>query len=161
MSQRRSTSLLAPILACTLLAAWIALSAAGAQVGDFSVLIAILANFIVYTDAADLLLRLYARRRHTSASTVELSIDLAAASPAVAHRLASARPWAIVASIFNLESRGQLDDFMEALGRFRERVWLISDGSTDQTVVRLRQAGWRCMDDAVNRRKPGALLHLL
>jgi cellulose synthase/poly-beta-1,6-N-acetylglucosamine synthase-like glycosyltransferase len=161
MNQRRSRSLLAPILACTLLAVWIALSAAGAQVGDFSVLIAVLANFIVYTDAVDLLLRLYARRRHTSATTIELSIDLAAASPAVAHRLASARPWAIVASIFNLESRGQLDDFMEAFGRFRERVWLISDGSTDQTVMRLRQAGWRCMDDAVNRRKPGALLHLL
>jgi hypothetical protein len=81
MKQRRSTSLITPILACALLAAWIALSTAGSQVADFSVLIAVLANFIVYTDAADLLLRLYVRRRHTSATTLELSIDLPVASP--------------------------------------------------------------------------------
>src|SRR5262249_33165177 len=55
----------------------------------------------------------------------------------------------------------QLEEFMEAFGPFRDRVWLISDGSTDHTVLRLRQAGWRCFDDGVNRRKPGAIRRLL
>ena len=40
-------------------------------------------------------------------------------------------------------------------------MWLISDGSTDNTVLRLTQAGWRCFDDGVNRRKPGAIRRLL
>jgi len=161
MSTRRSSTLLTPLLACALLAAWIVISATGSHGSNFSVLIAVLANFIVYTDAGDLLLRLYARRRHTSAATMELSIPLAAASPNARRRLVSPRPYAIVASIYNLDSRGQLDDFMEALGRYRERVWLISDGSTDQTVMRLRQSGWRCIDEPVNRRKPAALQQLL
>ena len=46
---------------------------------------------------------------------------------------------------------------MDAFAAYRDRVWLISDGSTDNTVLRLRQAGWRCFDDGVNRRKPGAI----
>ena len=45
----------------------------------------------------------------------------------------------------------------EAFEAYRERVWLISDGSADNTVLRLRQAGWRCFDDGINRRKPAAL----
>jgi hypothetical protein len=161
MSRPRTSPLLGPFLACALLAGWIALSAAGNQARTFSVVVAVLANFIVYTDAADLLLRLYARRRHTGASTAELSIDLAAASATLVRRLVPTRSYAIVASIFNLDSRGQLDDFMETLAPYRSRVWLISDGSTDQTVRRLRQAGWRCFDEAVNRRKPAALKRLL
>ena len=161
MKTRTASPLLTPLLACALLAGWIALAAAGDQGRNFSVLVAILANFVVYTDAADLLLRLYARRRHTGATTVELSIDLTAASTSSIRRLISTRPYAIIASIHNLDSRGQLDDFMDALGRYRERVWLLSDGSTDDTVLRLRQAGWRCIEETANRRKPAALRVLL
>ncbi|MGH8206450.1 MAG: glycosyltransferase [Steroidobacteraceae bacterium] len=161
MSVRRTSPLLAPVLACALLAGWIALSAVGDHARSFSVVLAVLANFVVYTDAADLLLRLYARRRHTSASTVELSIDLAAASPTGTQRLVATLPYAIVASIYNLDSESQLDNFMQMLARYRQRVWLISDGSNDQSVRRLRQAGWRCIDDPVNRRKPAALRRLL
>jgi cellulose synthase/poly-beta-1,6-N-acetylglucosamine synthase-like glycosyltransferase len=159
--RRRRSPLLAPLAACVLLAGWIALSAIGDQARTFSVLIALLANFIVYTDAADLLLRLYARRRHTSSSGVELSIDLAAAAPSAMQRLVPTRPYAIVASIHNLDSRGELDELIETLGRHRERVWLISDASSDQTVRRLRQAGWRCFEETVNRKKPAALRRLL
>jgi hypothetical protein len=161
MNRARSSPLLTPLLACALLAGWIALSAAGDRAQNFSVLIAVLANFVVYTDAIDLLLRLYARRRHTASTGSELSIDLAAASPTAMPRLVPARPYAIVASIYNLDSRSQLDDFIEAFARYRERVWLISDGSTDDTVPRLRQAGWRCIEDPFNRRKPAALKRLL
>ena len=118
------------------------------QADNFSVLIAILANFIVYTDAVDLLLRLYARRRQTWRQRPPSCRSIWRRPRPRRHIAWSLRaPYAIIASIFNLDSRGQLDDFMEALGPYRDRVWLISDGSTDQTVARLRQAGWRCFEE--------------
>src|SRR5207248_6526441 len=86
-----------------------------------------------------------------------LSIDLAAARRSGAGAV-TVRPYAIIASIFNLEEH--LDEFMERLQPYRDHVWLISDGSTDNTAKRLRQAGWRCLDDDVNRHKPGALRRL-
>ena len=79
--------------------------------------------------------------------------------PPDALRVVPTAPYAIVASIYNLEDH--LEDFMSAFGAYKDRVWLISDGSTDNTVLRLRQAGWRCFDEAVNRRKPGALRRLI
>ena len=156
-------SLLAPLGVCALLTGWIALSAANLQAASFSLLIYGLANLIVYTDALDFILRLHVRRRHIATAPTEenrhLSIDLAAALPAGARQVVPIRPYAIVASIFNLEPL--LDEFMDAFAPYRDRVWLISDGSTDSTVLRLRQAGWRCFDDGVNRRKPAALRRLL
>jgi cellulose synthase/poly-beta-1,6-N-acetylglucosamine synthase-like glycosyltransferase len=88
-----------------------------------------------------------------------LSINLAASLPPTALRGVSAAPYAVIASIYNLEDH--LDEFMSAFAAYRDKVWLISDGSTDNTVLRLRQAGWRCFDDGVNRRKPAALRRLL
>jgi len=164
LNTRRPWSLFAPLSVCVLLAGWIALSAVNDQ-DDFSLLIYGLANLIVFTDALDFGLRLYVHRRHTAAASElgrgemrQLSIDLAAAR----HSRTGAvpvRPYAIVASIFNLEDR--LEDFMERLQPYRDHVWLISDGSTDNTAKRLTQAGWRCLDEEVNRHKPGALRHLL
>jgi cellulose synthase/poly-beta-1,6-N-acetylglucosamine synthase-like glycosyltransferase len=155
-------SLLAPLGVCALLAGWIALSAANLQAASFSLLVYGLANLIVYTDALDFILRLHVRRRHIATAPTEenrhLSIDLSAALPA-ARQVVPVRPYAIVASIFNLEPL--LDEFMDAFAAYRDRVWLISDGSTDSTVLRLRHAGWRCFDDGVNRRKPAALRRLL
>lgn len=149
-----------------LLAAWMALSAAQLETASFSVWVYALANFVVFTDAIDFIVRLYVHRRHTTglgtsvATTANMmSIDLAAAAPAGARGRAAPRPYAIVASIFNLDD--ELDHFMEALAPYRDQVWLISDGSKDHTVTRLRQAGWRCIDDGINRHKPGALRYLL
>jgi hypothetical protein len=161
MSQQRTSPLLAPILACMALAGWIAMSAVGDQARNFSILIALFANFFVYTDALDLLIRLYAQRRHGGLMTAESSIDLPLASARAVERLVPIRPWVIVASVHNLESADQLDDFMSAFGRYREHTWLISDGSNDQTVIRLLQSGWRCYEEQINRRKPGALRRLL
>ncbi len=156
-------SLLAPLGVCLLLTGWIALSAANIRAASFSLLIYGLANLIVYTDALDFILRLHVRRRHIATAPTEenrhLSIDLAAALPASARQVVPVRPYAIIASIFNLEPL--LDEFMDAFAPYRDRVWLISDGSTDSTVLRLRQAGWRCFDDGVNRRKPAAVRRLL
>jgi hypothetical protein len=161
MKPSASSPLLTPLLACALLGAWIALSAAGDRTQNFSVLIAVLANFVVYTDSVDLMLRLYARRRHAARSGLELSIDLAAASPTAGPRLVPMRPYGIIASVHNLDSRGQLDDFIEAFAGYQRRVWLISDGSSDDTVRRLHQAGWRCFEESLNRRKPATLKRLL
>jgi hypothetical protein len=161
MKSPGSSPWLTPLLACALLAAWMVLSVSADHRQAFSALVAVLANFVVYTDAADLLLRLYVRRRHSARSGVELSIDLAAASPLARPRILPVRPYAIVASIYNLDSRGQLDDFIESFARYRRRIWLISDGSNDDTVLRLTQAGWRCFEESTNRRKPAALKRLL
>jgi cellulose synthase/poly-beta-1,6-N-acetylglucosamine synthase-like glycosyltransferase len=147
-----------------LLTIWIVLAAANVQAASVSLLIYGLANLIVYTDALDLFLRLHVRRRHTataspSADTRNVSIDLVGSLPGGIRRMVPLRPYAIVASVFNLGDR--LDEFTESFAAYRDRVWLISDGSTDSTVTRLLQDGWRCFDDGVNRRKPAALRLLL
>jgi cellulose synthase/poly-beta-1,6-N-acetylglucosamine synthase-like glycosyltransferase len=165
MNLPRNYSVIAPLAVCVLLAGWIVLSVADARTAGFSMLVFALANLIVFTDAIDFALRLYMRRRHTSAAggghgrRNGLSINLSAILPPDARRVVQAPPFAIVASVFNLEDR--LQEFMDAFGPHKHRVWLISDGSTDHTVLRLRQAGWRCIDDGVNRRKPAALRRLL
>lgn len=164
MTARRSWTLLAPAAVCALLTGWIVLAAANVQAASVSVLIYGLANLIVYTDALDFLLRLHVRRRHTATAGAtednrNVSIDLLAALPEGIRRIVPIRPYAIVASVFNLGE--QLDEFVEAFAPYRERVWLISDGSSDDTVTRLLQGGWRCCDDGLNRRKPAALRALL
>jgi len=132
---------------------------------DFSWLMYALASLIVFTDTLDFGLRLYVHRRHTAAAAdlggsevSRLSIDLTGVRSGGPGAV-SVRPYAIIASIHNLED--QLDEFMERLHPYRDHVWLVSDGSTDNTVQRLRQAGWRCLEEEVNRHKPGALRRLL
>jgi cellulose synthase/poly-beta-1,6-N-acetylglucosamine synthase-like glycosyltransferase len=164
MTVRRFVSRAAPLAVCGLLGGWIALSAANAEVASFSMLVYALANLIVFTDALDFVLRLYLKRRHTatargSGRERELSIDLTAALPAGAQPAVPLEPYAIIASVFNLEE--QIEEFIAAYAPYRERMWLISDGSTDHTLLRLHQAGWRCFDDGINRRKPAALRRLL
>jgi hypothetical protein len=167
MKMRNAWSLLPPLAVCALLAGWIALSVANARAVTFSILVFAVANLIVYTDAVDFALRLYMRRRHTAAASGFIesgqrghtSINLASFVPLGSQRLTSTAPFAIIASVFNLED--ELDDFMATYALYRDRMWLISDGSSDSTVMRLRQAGWRCFDDGVNRRKPGAIRRLL
>ncbi|HEY4212438.1 MAG TPA: glycosyltransferase family 2 protein [Steroidobacteraceae bacterium] len=163
---RSAWSVLPPLAVCALLAGWIALSVANARAVSFSIFVFAIANLIVYTDAVDLALRLYMRRRHTAAASgvVErsqmsnVSINLAAFLP-MRSRLVPTAPFAIIASVYNLED--QLEEFTSAFTLYRDRMWLISDGSTDNTVMRLRAAGWRCFDDGVNRKKPGAIKRLL
>lgn len=166
---RRPWSLLAPLGVYALLLGWIAFSAARDEGYDFSFLLFGLANLIVFTDAIDFGVRMYVHRRHTAVpsdlsrgAVRQLSIDLPAAQrkgPGPAATRTLARPYAIIASVFNLGD--ELDEFMERLGPYRDRVWLISDGSTDNTAKRLVQAGWRCLDEEVNRHKPGAIQYLL
>ena len=166
MKMHRTLAVLAPLAVCGLLAGWIILTIANAQTVGFSLFIFAVANLIVYTDAIDFALRLYMRRRHTAAVGAvvgsgrdrNVSVNLASLVPTGMSRVPVSR-FAIIASIFNLED--QVEEFVKTFEQYRERIWLISDGSNDNTVLRLRQAGWRCFDDGVNRRKPGALRRLL
>ena len=163
MTRKQKWRLVAPLGVCALLGLWIALSAANARAASFSLVVYGLANLIVYTDAIDFALRLFMRRRRTAtrlatADERDVSIDLGTISD-VAHQAVAMRPYAIIASVYNLQ--GQLEEFMQAYAQWRDKVWLISDGSTDRTVLRLRQAGWRCFDDGINRKKPGAIRRLL
>ena len=166
MNWRGAWAVLPPLAVCALLAGWIALSVANARAVSFSIFVFAIANLIVYTDAVDFALRLYMRRRHTAAASgvVErsqmsnVSINLASFLP-MRSRLVPTAPFAIIASVHNLED--QLEEFTSAFALYRDRMWLISDGSTDSTVMRLRDAGWRCFDDGVNRKKPGAIRLLL
>jgi cellulose synthase/poly-beta-1,6-N-acetylglucosamine synthase-like glycosyltransferase len=164
MTRPRAWTLLPPAAVCALLTVWIVLAAANVQAASVSLLIYGLANLIVYTDAIDFLLRLHVRRRHTATASASeenrnVSIDLLGSLPGGVRRLAPIRPYAIIASVFNLGD--ELDEFIAAFAPYRERVWLISDGSTDNTVTRLLQEGWRCIDGGVNRRKPAAIKVLL
>ncbi|HEY1726199.1 MAG TPA: glycosyltransferase family 2 protein [Steroidobacteraceae bacterium] len=164
MTGPRLLSVLSPLAVCALLLGWIAISSAGNSWGSGSILLYGLANVIALTDALDYALRLYMRRRHTATGREgdenrDLSINLAAALPQGARHLVPMQPYAIIASVHNLEP--EIEAFMEAFQPYRERVWLINDGSTDNTAGRLRQAGWRCLDGGVNRRKPGAIRALL
>lgn len=167
MKPAHGLSLLAPLAVCALLAGWVALSVANARQVGFSLLVFAVANLIVYTDALDFALRLYMRRRHTAAAPAiggadpvkDVSIDLDAMILPDSPLVVPASPYAIIASVFNLEDH--IDDFIEAFAPYRDRTWLISDGSTDNTVLRLTQAGWRCFDDGINRRKPGAVRRLI
>lgn len=165
MTSRQRWRIFAPLGVCALLVMWVALSAANARAAGFSLLVYAIANLIVYTDASDFFLRLFMRRRHAAATlassteTVDVSIDLAGAIPGIARPATPVRPYAIIASVYNLQS--QVDQFTRNYAPWRDKVWLISDGSTDRTVARLRQAGFRCFDDGVNRKKPGAIKRLL
>ena len=158
-------TVLAPVGVCALLAGWIVLS--NKEATGLSIFVFGLANLIVYTDAIDFGLRLYMRRRHTAAASAEpyagqstqLSVNIGSILPAGGRSMVPAAPFAIIASVFNLEDH--VDEFTEAFAQYKDRVWLISDGSTDNTVLRLRQAGWRCFEDGINRRKPGAIRRLL
>src|SRR5207248_11731920 len=128
-NSRRPWPLLVPLGVYALLLAWIGFSAAAVQGYDFSYLLYALANLIVFTDAIDFGVRLYVHRRHTAVAselgggeTHLLSIDLAGARGGRTGSV-RVRPYAIIASIYNLED--ELDEFMERLQPYRDHVWLI------------------------------------
>src|SRR6201996_3072543 len=140
MKLLRSWSVLAPLAVCALLAGWIVLSVLNARTVGFSIFLFAVANLIVYPDALDFALRLYMRRRHTasaggvseSSQFGNVSINLAAILPPAARRAVPASPFAIIASVHNLED--QIEEFTHNFAPYRDRVWLISDGSTDNTL---------------------------
>lgn len=150
-----------PVLAAIVLAGWAIIAASPAGAASFNVLLYLLANLVVMVDILDFAVRMYLGRIETYGSETRgqtsVALDTQALTPQ--QKRIHVRPYAIVVSVCNAEDH--LDDFLEEMRPYRDRVWVIDDGSTDNTIVRLRQAGWRCIEGEVNRKKPGAIRVLL
>jgi cellulose synthase/poly-beta-1,6-N-acetylglucosamine synthase-like glycosyltransferase len=116
-----------------------------------------LASTLVLTDTLDLLVRLFFRRvqGHGDATSVPLEVGRFTPYQMKLHL----RPFAIVASVHNLSDRA--GGLVARLGRYRDRLWVIDDASTDDTVEQLTRIGVRCIRGSPNRKKPGAIRHLL
>lgn len=116
-----------------------------------------LASTLVLTDTLDLLVRLFFRRVQSHGAETSVPLDVGRFSPY--QMKLHLRPFAIVASVHNLSR--QAERFVARLGRYRDRLWVIDDASTDDTVERLLRLGVRCVRGSPNRKKPGAIRQLL
>ena len=125
----------------------------------------LLANVLFVVDFADFAVRIGSFYRTNPGSpwiaNVPTSIPLEAPETRLAEEGTRpiVRPYALVVSVF--QAADDLDDFVDAMEPLRERLWMIDDGSGDDTRLRLVQAGFRCLDGGRNRKKPGALRELL
>ena len=159
----RSRALAVAVFGAASLVVWASLTASQALARSFSLGIYAVANLLVFLDMFDFVLRFYLRRAQTATgqpgSRSRTSVRLEVGRYTLYEKRLHLRPYALVISMHNAED--ELDDFMETMEPYRDRIWIIDDGSTDQTVVRLRQAGWRCLEAGVNRRKPHAIRALL
>jgi glycosyltransferase involved in cell wall biosynthesis len=120
-----------------------------------------LAALILSLDVIDLLLRLY-RQRGIQAAALgtkgATSIGMLSSTSFAAART-PLRPYAFVLSVHNLEAT--MDEFLAWALVHRERMWIVDDCSTDNTALRLRAAGLRCLSLTSNVKKPAALRALL
>jgi cellulose synthase/poly-beta-1,6-N-acetylglucosamine synthase-like glycosyltransferase len=123
----------------------------------FEVVVWVAVSLLVFLDLLDILVRLHASRLTASVEGTSIPLDIGTFTPRQMKQ--HLQPWALLVSVHNLEE--ELDAFLESIEPYRDHVWIIDDASTDQTYVRLRQAGIRCIRGAVNRKKPGALKELL
>jgi glycosyltransferase involved in cell wall biosynthesis len=120
-----------------------------------------LAAFILSLDVIDLLLRLYRQRGiHAAARGAKAATSIGLLSTAsFAAAPTPLRPYAFVLSVHNLEAT--MDEFLAWALVHRERMWIVDDCSTDNTALRLRAAGLRCVSLTSNVKKPAALRALL
>ncbi|MGH9330644.1 MAG: glycosyltransferase, partial [Vicinamibacterales bacterium] len=114
-------------------------------------------------DLIDLLVRLYLRREHSGGSSAgrvastSVPLDVGPFSPTEMQlRL---QPFAVIVSVHN--AIDELERFLRAIQPFRDRVWVIDDGSSDDTAARIKAAGVRCVRNPQNLYKPGALKSLM
>ena len=165
MSHDESQSrLLSVVMILTvLLVGWTVLTSSQGVARRFNLLLYALANLGVYLDIFDFLIRLHLRKIHSAAAGAGdlqgTSIALDAGRYTPYQRRAHLRPYALVVSVFNAED--DIDEFIEAMEPYRDRVWIIDDGSSDNTRRRLSHGGWRVVAGVENRKKPGAMQRLL
>lgn len=139
--------------------AGLAVAAAGGLLASGSrIVFYVLANLILAFDVVDLTVRLWLKRLH-GAAVRGPSVDLGLPEISNVERALGLRPYALIASLHN--EAVDLDRFLATLQPFKDVAWLIDDASEDDTLVRLRREGWKCLAGEVNRNKPGAILQLL
>lgn len=160
---RQDWPVLAGVVAMASLAVAAGVVASQALARSFSLALYVAVTLAATLDLIDLCFRLYLCRANGSRADLDgqaaTSVPIEPTQLDVGQKRAHLRPYAIIASIYNAED--SLDDFMRAMGPYREHVWLVDDCSTDLTPARLRQAGWRCERAAANAKKPGAIRSLL
>ena len=163
MKPIRSWLLPAAVTVAAILACGAILVASRAAAASFNVFIYLAANLIVFLDMLDFGLRLHLRRLgrgpDVSGASGEMSVALGIQGITAYQKRLHLRPYALIASIHN--TGDHLDKFLEAMEPYRDHLWVVDDASTDDTLVRVRQAGWRCLDGLHNRKKPGAIRRLL
>jgi cellulose synthase/poly-beta-1,6-N-acetylglucosamine synthase-like glycosyltransferase len=142
---------------------WIFLGHRGVLAEGPSTRLFLVASAIGCLDVYDLLMRLYFRWRHTrlpgegGVSATSMPLEVGEFTPYQVRK--HIKPWALLVSVYNAEA--ELDDFLEAMAPYRDNLWVIDDASTDDTALRLEQAGVRCLRSPKNRKKPGALKALV
>lgn len=154
--------ILALVLAVSL-AGWAVFIATSAASATLSVAIYLLVSTVVMTDFVDLLARLYLRKLQSGSAAFgevpETSMALPVSRLTPHQKRLRLRPYALAVSVYNMAD--ELDEFLVAMAPYKDRLWVVDDASTDDTVQRLRQAGVRCLAAARNQKKPGAIKALL
>ncbi len=122
----------------------------------------LIANSIFFGDLIDLVCRVYLRRVPTSmgrrrSRTTSVALDIGEFTP-YQMRL-HLRPFAMLVSVHN--AAAELDRFLEVMRPYHHQLWMVDDCSTDDTWERLRRSGVRSVRSHFNRKKPGAIKHLL
>jgi hypothetical protein len=158
MHSRLDRTLVTAALLLTSVAAWVVAGASGALANASKVMIFFIANLILTFDMIDLVARMWVTKLHGGAARGP-SVDLCLPEISAAERRHTLRPYAIVVSVH--DAADDIDCFIDALQPLKDAVWLIDDASQDDTLLRLRRLGWQCINGAPNRRKPGALYHLI
>src|SRR6202011_3531494 len=117
------------------LASWLIMAASREMARNFSVTFYSLANVIVFLDLFDFCVRLYIQRIRglTSDGGGDSPTSLVLESPRFTtyQKRLHVRPWAMIVSVCNAEH--SLDDFLEAVAPLRDHVWIVDDGSADNT----------------------------
>lgn len=130
----------------------------------FSLAVYLLAGFVFFVDLLDFLIRLACHRRRLAAPGWRVlappaSVPLEDGGLTPRQKRLHLKPYALLLSVYNAED--DVDDLLERLAPFRDRLWMIDDASTDSTRLRLLDAGIPCLAGSPNRKKPGALRELL
>jgi len=118
----------------------------------------LLANAIPYLDLLDMVVRLFARR-YNGARAFPWMVDAEQSEFTPYQMKCHLRPYAVVVSVFNVA--GELDEFIERMRAYQDRLWIIDDGSEDNTFAYLKALGVRCLRSPVNRKKPAAIRELV
>ncbi len=123
-----------------------------ARTPEFSVAVYLLATTVFTFELLDIVAR-------------EVLSQLTPAGQAAEARLPSSlkeaplAPYAIVMSVHNFQ--GEADKALRPLEPLKAHVWIVDDGSDDETALYLRSKGWRCLRCETNRKKPGAIKALI
>jgi cellulose synthase/poly-beta-1,6-N-acetylglucosamine synthase-like glycosyltransferase len=139
-------------------AGWAVAGANGALATNSKVMVFFIANLVIMFDMIDLVARLWVRRLHGAAECGP-SVDLCLSELAKTELTMTLKPYAIIVSVHNASD--DIDRFLTAFEPLKPHIWIIDDASTDDTLLRLRRAGWNCVAGGINRNKPAALYHLV